>query len=108
MTRANGKPRHVDVLVASQPDDIMLCGAVRDRFVTLCDLYLSVRGEQLPIPKSLTSDILRWRTMAVRFKQGDFRHTDAEMRSLKAIAQYTVDQQMKLRNQPEKIVQWKE
>ena len=52
--------------------------------------------------------MLRWRQMAVRHRKGDFRNSDAEYESIKTIAQWTVDVNCQIRNQPAKKIVWKE
>jgi hypothetical protein len=99
---------HFNVLGPSAQDDVMLGAAVEDRFLTLCELYLRVKGVRLPIPASLDRDFFRWRQMMVRHKHGDFRHTEAELQSVKTIAQWTVDQHNLLTGQPVQNIEWKE
>lgn len=109
MIRRNEKShRHINILVPSRQDDMMLCAAVQSRFLELCASYVRIRGMELIPPSSLDADIMRWRQMAVRFRQGDFRRTEAEMKSLKTIAQWTVSENNKLRNQSDEVVKWKE
>jgi len=109
MTRRNGKPaRYINVMKPSRTDDVGLCVAVEKRFLDLMGSYLRIRGVELIPPESLSNDMFRWRTMAVRFKQGDFRNTEAELKSLKTIAQWTISINCELRNQADKIVEWKE
>jgi hypothetical protein len=107
MNRRNGKPtRHPDRLIESPMDNVTLCIAVEDRFKTLLEQYFRVTGDQLAPPPSLAKDMYRWRTMAVRFRRGDYRNTDAELKSLRTIAQWTVDENCKLKNQEPKKVNW--
>ena len=78
--------------------------AVEARFLDLCGSWQRVKGVDLPIPESLNADMLRWREMRVRHRSGDFRHTEVELTSTKAIAQWTLDCQAELRNQtPQKL-----
>jgi hypothetical protein len=106
--KSNGKPRHTNVLKPSQPDDIGLATAVEVKFLTICNLYKTTHGMNLPIPESLMPDMKRWRQIRVRHKQGDHRHTEAEMLSTKVIAQWTVDVNAKLRGQKEgEQIEWK-
>lgn len=105
MTRRNGRI-HTDVLVPSSADAIAMAQAVEERFLELCRAYLGYRGQELPIPKSLDKDFLRWREMRVRHKRGDFRHTDRELNSLRTIAQWTLDVNSGLRGQPLKKLEW--
>jgi len=110
MSNRNGRVRRSspDRLTISDADTIALSDAVHDRFVRVADEWLRSCKEQLPIPKEIDQDLLRWRTMVVRFKSGDFRNTESELMALKTIAQWTVDVNNQLRNQPDKRVKWKE
>ncbi len=90
---------HVHVMVQSTADCIALGQAVEERFLDLCHAHLRIRGCELPIPRSLDSDVLRWRAMRIRHKRGDFRNTESEWSSTKAVAQWTLDVNSQLRNQ---------
>ena len=98
--------RHINQLIPSLAGHITLCGSVQERFLDLCGSYLRIRGDELIPPSSLDADMLRWRQMAVRYQRGDYRHTEAELESLKTIAQWTVDCNRALRNQPSEQIQW--
>jgi len=93
-------------LKPSVPDTIALSSAVQSRFLDLCEAYLRIRGVELSPPPSLDADMLRWRTMAVRFKKGDFRNSEGELKALRTIAQWTLDENSELRNQPKVSVDW--
>lgn len=97
--------RH-NLLFPSDKNEVELCIAVEERFKDLLHTYLRVKHVQLHPPKSLEKEMLLWRTMAVRYKSGDYRHTEDEMMALKTIAQWTVDENCKLRNQPPKKIEW--
>ena len=103
----NGKI-HSDVLCLSTVDTVELGRAVDIRFRDLLDAYFRINGYPLPPPVQLDADMLLWRTMWLRHRSGDIRNTASELRSTKTIAQWTVDIQTKLRNQPPIQVQWKE
>lgn len=100
------KPHHSNRLVPSRPDDIALAQAVEQRFIDLCSTHMRLRGTMPQVPLSLTPDMRRWRQMRLRHRGGDLRHTDAEMRSVRTFAQWTVDINNQLRNQPPSDVQW--
>ena len=111
MSRKNGKPRsstiHANILKPSEMDTISLADAVESRFLDLCHAWMRIRAVHLPIPSELDKDLLLWRTMRVRHKRGDFRNTDDELRATRAVAQFTVDYNRTLRNQPPEKVTWK-
>jgi len=96
--------QHGSMLKPSEPDTVALADAVESRFLDLSGSWLRVKGVEIPIPQSLAADLLRWRVLRVRHKAGDFRNTDAELKSTKAVAQWTLDCQCELRNQPRKVL----
>lgn len=95
-------------LLESEPDTFTLCVEVERRFLDLCESYMRIRGVELQIPEDLKRDMYRWREMAVRFKQGDYRNTEAEKESLKMVAQWTVNVNAQLRGQEPGQVEWKD
>jgi len=108
MGRRNGEARYHNRLLKSDPDDIDLAESVHDRFLNLCGTWERVKKEQLVPPPEMDGDMINWRRMIGQHRTGDFRHTEAEMQSLKAIAQWTVDMNCDLRNQPKKKINWKD
>lgn len=106
--RSNNKPLYRDRLAPGDPDVVALALAVEERFLQLCANWLRSRGEQLPVPRELDGDLLRWRTMRARHGTGDLRSTPAELASTKALAEWTVLMNCELRNQSAKKIQWKE
>lgn len=94
------------MLLPSSLDDVMLCKAVEEKFLETCALYERQHEMCLPIPESLTLDLLRWRRMRMRHKKHDRRHTEPEMQSLRMVAQFVLDAYLKLRNQPPKVIEW--
>lgn len=96
--------QHGSMLKPSEQDTVALAMAVEDRFLDLCGAWLRVKGVEIPIPESMNPDMLRWREMRVRHRRGDFRNSEAELKSTKAIAQWTLDMNASLRNQqPQKL-----
>ena len=85
------KAIHTSILKPSDRSMLEGATAVEERFLTVCKRYLKKWGVELQIPNHLKQDFIHWRELVVRYNQGDFRHTDAELRSLKEIAQWTVD-----------------
>jgi hypothetical protein len=109
MSKRNGHSRiHTNTLHPSSQDTIALCMAVQERFLNLCGTYLRVNGVELPVPQWLDKEFLNWRGMAVRHKKGDFRNNEAELKSLRVVAQWTLDMNCTLRNQPRKVMDWGE
>lgn len=100
--------RHSDLLKKSDADAVALAEAVEERFLTVCRTYIRIWGSEIKMPVSLKQDLLRWRTMRLRHKKGDFRNSDSELASTKAVAQWTVDVNAGLRGQPVQTLQWKE
>lgn len=97
---------HMNVLQPSTPDTIALSSAVQERFINLLESYQQNKGIRLIPPKSLDGAMIRWRSMVVRHRKGDFRNSQEEQTSLREIAQWTVDENCKLRNQPLKKIDW--
>jgi len=102
------KPIHRNPMKRSSPDTVALGDAVEHRFLNLCQSWLRIRGECLPIPNDIDSAMLLWRRMMVRHKQGVLLNTDDEERALKLLAQWTVDMNCDLRGQDRKKLEWRE
>lgn len=106
MSNGNGKPIHRDALVESSRDDVRLAFEVERGFLTICELHARAFDEPLPIPRELEQHILRWRAMRIRHRNGDLRHAESEKKSLKVVAQWSVDENSRLRGQPITKIQW--
>ena len=104
--RTRRAKRNMNVLHSSSVDEIQLAEAVETRFLNLTGTWFRVKKEELPIPPELNGAMLAWRTMRVRHKKGDFRNSAEEYRLVKLVAQWTVDMNCKLRNQPAKKIPW--
>lgn len=96
--------QHGQMLKPSEQDTVALAMAVDDRFLDLCEAWVRIKGVEMPVPESLNQDMLRWREMRVRHKQGDFRNTDSELKSTKAVAQWTLDMNADLRGQKKQVL----
>lgn len=105
MSRRNGRA-HLNKLEPSPHDVVAMCQAVETRFVEVLELHLRVNGEKLYPPAHLDRAMHLWRTMAVRFKKGDFRNTADEKKALREIAEWTLRVNAKLRNQKMPVVDW--
>lgn len=105
MSNSNGSSPK---LLPSNPDTIALGIAVEEKFLELCHLHIRMKGTEINIPASMDKDMLRWRQMRIRHKSGDYRNSDAELKSLKSIAQWTVAENCTLRGQPITSVKWKD
>ena len=108
MTRRNGHQKriHLNQLNPSTPDLVKLSVAVEERFKIVCELWFREKGTEIMPPRSLDADMLRWRFLAVRYKRGDYRNTEAEKESVKAIAEWTLEVNAILRCQPKPVVDW--
>ena len=105
----NGKPKkkHIrDKLLVSSRDLIMLAESIDIGFKEVVDGYLEKWQQTMEIPSDIKEAIILWRTMIVRHRMGDVRHTEAEKEAIKIVAQWTVDKQMILRNQESKKIEW--
>lgn len=97
-----------DRLLPATLDIRSLSDAVQDRFIQLFDFHAQVKGFNLAPPAELDRDLVRWREMVARFRLGDFRAKESEITALKTVAQWTVDENAKLRNQKQVTVQWQQ
>jgi len=99
---------HFNILKPSSLDTVELACAVEDRFLDLLASYLRVKGQPLAVPVELNADMLHWREMRVRHRQGELQNTEAELKSTRAIAQWTLDQNNLLRGQPKMTMEWRD
>ena len=97
---------HRNVLIKSSIDTIQLGHAVEVRFVELTGSWLRIMGVELIPPQDLDKDMLLWRTMSLRHQKADFRNSLEELQATRRIAQWTVNMNCQLRNQPIKQVEW--
>jgi hypothetical protein len=100
------KAIHLNVLLPSRLGNVALCQAVEERFKNLIDSWANAKGEMLEIPEYLNKDMHLWRTLAVRYKSGDLRHTVDEYKACKRIAEWTHKYNCELRNQPHTPIEW--
>lgn len=105
MSKQNGRP---DILLPSNPDLAELAAAVEGKFLELCQFHRRVAGFDLAIPEWLRQDALRWRRMVLRHRHGDFRHTSSEKKSTRAVAEWTLSVNCKLRNQVYVPMVWRD
>ncbi len=94
--------------IVSQRDDIALTYEVGKRLLELRDRVIRTSGNDLIVPESLVFDMKRMNSLAARYKRGDFRHSEAELRSVKVIAQWTLDLNRAICGQPSETLQWKD
>lgn len=87
-------------MLASTADDIALAEAVLERIPGLRDLHIRICGVDLVMPLDLEDDYHRMIAMISRHRRGDFRHYEAETKSTKTVAQWTLAMNCQLRNQP--------
>lgn len=73
---------------------------VCDRFNDLVGTYERMMGVKLVIPRELLSDQVRFLHFVDRLNSRDIRYRESELKSMKAIAQWTLEVNAKLRNQP--------
>lgn len=94
--------RHSNALKPSCEGVMKMVQALDPRFLGLCKFHMKTVGSPLNVPKTLEGDFLRWRKVAIRHQQGDFRNSEAEWQSMCEIAQWTLDVNCQLRNQEPK------
>lgn len=106
-SKCNGQKNiYPNRLYPSHSETINGCILVDGDYRKLCRTYMIVKGIELFPPKSLMPDITRWREMIVRYNRSDWRNSEAEVMSLRAVAQWLVDINCELRNQPPKKIEW--
>ena len=98
--------RNMNVLHSSSVGTVQLGMAVESRFLDVLGTWKRLKGTEFVPPKELDSAMLGWRTMITRHRKGDFRNTEQELLLVHEIAQWTVDTNCELRNQPLKKVLW--
>lgn len=104
---AKSRPVHTNVLQQSHPVlDLRLGFAVEERFVTILNMWLRTKGEEIVPPVDYNSDMLLWRKMMGRFKRGDFRNTMDERKATRRIADWTLMKKCELVGEPYKPVDW--
>lgn len=106
MSKQNGQRIHKDQLRPATADEIALAQALEERFLQLCSTHFRLRGETLVPPKSMARDMVRWRTLRVRHREGDFRASDEEVQAICSLCQWTVAENCTLRGQPIAKVDW--
>lgn len=107
MNRRNGKSKiHLNRLVNSWLDHVQLARAVGERFAELQRLYLRETGNELRLPREAAADHQNVCNLLARYACGDMRHTASEWRSLKTIAQWTVNLKAVLCRQPAPQIEW--
>lgn len=97
---------HKNILKKSQPQTVVFCAEISERFLDLCELHGRVKGTALDIPKDLDADMLLWRQMVKRFKKRDYRNSREERDALKRVADFMMETNCKLRNVPYVPFQW--
>ncbi len=97
---AENELRHGSMLHLSGEGVVSLTAAVSDRYNRLIGDFQRIKGSALQVPKDMIPDYQRFMNLIRRYKKNDMRHTDAEARSLKTIAQWTLDINNAIRNQP--------
>lgn len=132
----NGQRVHTDgnTLQNSPMDLVELSKELHTRFVELTELFARVNHREMMIPESMQRAFTLWRTMHARHKaamdkiqtsrdypstiadlnslfiwmvqQGAFKHTLDERKAVQEVAQWTVDQNCILRNQPIKKLEF--
>ena len=93
-------------MIHSKKDDIALCYEVGKRLVELRDRIIRTTGMDLIVPEHLRMDMKRMNSLAARYKRSDFRHSNSEKKSLRTIAQWTVDLNRSICGQPSITLQW--
>lgn len=99
--------RHVKKLWPSTEAHKQFVDAILERYGLVRNLHLRLKGSLLEPPADLRSDFRRFHTLLARWSSGDDRHSMSEIKACQAIAQWTLDVNCKLRNQPPKTIHWR-
>lgn len=94
------------MLIPSKPDDIALPHAVKEKIKELRDIVIRTAGVDLKIPGDLELDAKRMNLLLDRYAKADFRHTEAEKRSVRAIAQWSLNLKQIVCRQPVTQIEW--
>ena len=86
-------------MIRSSRDKIAFTVEVWKRFEKVLNLMERKRGVVV-IPPEVETALKPARTMALRHKRGDYRHTDSEMRQEQVIARWLVETWANLNGQP--------
>jgi hypothetical protein len=108
MKNRNGSHLSTDLLQVSTLDTVELSKAVEERFGMVCAAYLKIKGIELIPSDAIEAEIVRWRMMVVRHRQGDGRNTRSELLALRRVAEWIHETNCGLRNQPVTVIEWKD
>jgi len=97
MTKDN---RHANILRDSDEATLEFINAIYPRLQSVFQLHKRIHGTQLIPELTIKADFELWNAVITRHKLGDRRHTEDEAKALKRIAQWTLDINSSLRNQP--------
>jgi len=111
--KKNGKPRkktkiHGDSLKPSDQHTCVLGEMIGNKFEEVIDEYMHKWQIAIQIPDEIKKAAVLWRTMVVRHRNNDQRHTDSEYKAMRVVAQWTLDMHMDFRGQPRKELEWRE
>jgi len=95
-------------MTLSNRDDIAIVYEIQKRLVELRDRFCKVSGNDLIIPPNLKADFIRYNMVFGRYKEGDFRHSESEKKSIRAIAQWTVDLNRSICGQTPLKLEWRD
>lgn len=96
-----------DRLLPIDKDTNSLSDAVFTRLQDLEHSWMRIKGVALPIPVDIDKAILKWGDMIERLAKNDFRYKESELKALQEVAQWSVNMNCTLRNQPLKKIKWK-
>jgi hypothetical protein len=106
--RVKQKRQLASALRPASYDEFQLCISLESRFKDLMAAHIRIKGVALPVPTSLDKEMVLWRQQAVRFKDGDKRTNQDEVIAVRAMCQWTVDENHHLRGQEgdPPVLQW--
>ncbi len=97
---------HTNMQYDSDREMTKLADALEPRFLELCNAYLRIKGEEIEVPSYLDADMLLWRRLIKRFREGKFQNTEDEKLAMRRIADWTYKANCELRNQKYIPIVW--
>lgn len=90
-------------------DDMALIHELSKRILDLHELHLRVYGVEKMIPKDMEVDFKRFNALKHRcYVLHDVRASESEVKSVRAIAQWTIDVKKQICGQPTQVLQWRD
>lgn len=89
-------------------DEVALVEAVRERLLGVCHLHRREMESDLCPTVEVRPAYDRWRRVVARHRAGDFRISRDEVLATREVAQWSLDVNCALRNQPFEKIEWRD